>query len=196
MPKRVDHFARRMEIAEAAAKLVADGGLELLTFRELAATSGFSKGVLEHYFENKQALMGGALAWLNHCFENRAETLTHGELGIAAIRGRIEAVMPLTRSVRDEWKVRLVFWGLAAVDSDLRRQQAQRMKQTVELFRADLEWAESSGEIAPLEDVAQSARHLTNTLVGICISALHQPGFYDRKQLLKELESLLQSIYP
>ena len=55
MPKIVDHEARRREISAAAAALIAKGGLEAVTFREIAQASGYSKGVVEHYFENVES---------------------------------------------------------------------------------------------------------------------------------------------
>ena len=131
MPKIVDHEARRFELSAVAASLIAQGGLEAATIREIAQTSGHSKGVVEHYFENKEELISGALAWANHCYEQRVEKATAGMSGIRALRRRIEATLPLNKNTRDEWKVRLVFWSMAAVQPELRRQQERRFLKAV-----------------------------------------------------------------
>jgi len=78
MPKIVDPIARRNEISAIAAKLIAQGGLEAATIREIAHSSGYSKGVIEHYFENKEEIISGALAWANACFQQRVAKLTDG----------------------------------------------------------------------------------------------------------------------
>ena len=54
MPKIVDHEARRSAISTAAAGLIAARGMEAATIREIARVSGYSKGVVEHYFVDKE----------------------------------------------------------------------------------------------------------------------------------------------
>ena len=78
MPKIVDQQARRAELSSIAAGLIAVGGLEAATIREIARASGFSKGVVEHYFDDKQELISAALAHTNFCFEERVRELTEG----------------------------------------------------------------------------------------------------------------------
>lgn len=65
MPKIVDHEARCRDICAAAARVIAQGGLEAATIRDIAAASGYSKGVVGHYFDGKAELISGALDWSN-----------------------------------------------------------------------------------------------------------------------------------
>ena len=44
MPRQVDHDARRLEVAEVAARLIAQVGVERVTVRELAKAAGYSTG--------------------------------------------------------------------------------------------------------------------------------------------------------
>lgn len=50
MPKIVDHDQRRRELAEAAWKVITEVGIDGATTREIARASGYSTGVLAHYF--------------------------------------------------------------------------------------------------------------------------------------------------
>ena len=194
MPKVVDHEARRYEISGVAAGLIARGGLEAATIREIARSSGFSKGVVEHYFDNKEELISGALAWANRRYEDRVSSATVGRAGLSALRKRVEATLPLTDAMRDEWKVRLIFWGMAAIDPVLRREQARRLDRAVEHFEADLRCAADRGEIGAIEDYAGAARHLLNMTTGICTAALHQRQLYKRDFLVQEVEYLIERL--
>lgn len=191
MPKVVDHEARRDEISAIVAGLIARGGLEAATIREIARSSGYSKGVVEHYFDNKEALISGALGWVNRCYEERLAQATEGITGLAALRKMIEATLPLTRQVRDEWKVRLVFWGIAAIDPVLRRQQGKRLDHAIERYEAHLRSAAEHGEIPEIRDYSMTARHLLNLTSGICTAALHQRQGYTREFLLREIDYVI-----
>lgn len=191
MPKVVDHAARRREISSVAACLIAKGGLEAATFREIARESGYSKGVVEHYFENKEELISGALAWANRQYIERAQQATAGLEGLAALRQRIEATLPLTQETRNEWKVRLVFWSMAAIHSELRKQQEERSNRTVDLFCEDLEAAAAMGEIERPAEIRDTARRLGNMIFGISTAALHQGSLYNRDYLLREADFLM-----
>ena len=57
MPKRVDHARQRRELAATAAAVVADAGLEQTTLRAVAARHGCTKGMVQHYFADKDALL-------------------------------------------------------------------------------------------------------------------------------------------
>lgn len=60
MPKKVDHTERRERIAEAIWRLAADGGLDALTMRTVAATAGITLSRLQHYFPTKDDLLAFA----------------------------------------------------------------------------------------------------------------------------------------
>lgn len=194
MPKVVDHEARRDEISAIVAGLIADGGLEAATIREIARSSGYSKGVVEHYFDDKEALISGALSWVNRCYEERLAHATGGLTGLPALRKMIEATLPLTEQVRNEWKVRLVFWGMAAIDPTLRRQQSKRLDRAIETYEAHLRTAAEHGEISEVGNYAKAARHLLNMTTGICTAALHQRQRYTRDFLLQEIDHVIDGI--
>lgn len=190
MPKVVDHEARRFEISGVAARLIARGGLDAATIREIARESGYSKGVIEHYFVNKDELIDGALAWANSQYEQRVTKATRGLRGMAALRKRIESTIPTTKSMRDEWKIRLVFWSMAAIEPKLRARQQQRFNLAVERFESDLCNAIADSEISPETDTRTEARHLVNLITGISTAALYNHSLYTREFLRQEIDML------
>lgn len=194
MPKIVDHDARRREISAIAAKLIAAGGLEAATFREVAVSSGYSKGVIEHYFGNKDALIGAALDWANHNYVQRVAASTKNLSGLQALRNRMEAILPLNKKVRDEWKVRMVFWSEAAINTTMRTGQSKRFELAVQMYRADLERAAALGEIPRQSNCEAQAERLFMGVIGACTLSLYNGSRYGETFLLAEIEHLLSKV--
>ncbi len=57
MPKVVDGDERRVELANAAIRVIARAGLGAATVREVAAEAGWTTGGLTHYFADKRELL-------------------------------------------------------------------------------------------------------------------------------------------
>jgi len=191
MPRIVDHEQRRAEITEAAALLIAEGGLEAATIREIARRSGHSKGIVEHYFDGKQELIEAALGWANQRYIERAERATRGIRGLAALRARLCATIPATSALKAEWRVRLLFWSQAAIDPELRRQQAARTRDAIESFAADLEDARDLGEISPSAPLDRLARHVLFSAAGLSCAILHNPRAYPKSLVAEEIDVIV-----
>ena len=194
MPKVVDHEARRREITQIAIELIADSGLEAASIREIAKAAGYSKGVVEHYFDNKEAIISAALALLNDNYGVRADNASAGLRGLAAIRRRVEATLPLTEEIRREWKVRLVFWSMASIDKTLKKQQGARLRRAGDHFAAHFQEAIEDGELTPRATAKDYGRRLVNATTGIAIGALHNPAYSKRDFLLTEIDNLIESL--
>ncbi len=61
MPKIVDHDERRLALADAVLALIAREGISAVTTRAVAEESGWSTGVLNHYFGSRHELLLAAL---------------------------------------------------------------------------------------------------------------------------------------
>lgn len=61
---RVDHAARRAQIADGLVRVVARAGLHAVTMRSVAAEAGVSLRLVQYYFETKTQLLAGALRHL------------------------------------------------------------------------------------------------------------------------------------
>ena len=194
MPKIVDHAARRAEITEVVVRLISEGGMEAATIREIANHSGYSKGVVEHYFDGKEELISAALELVNIRYGERAEQVNNSLRGLAAIRECLRITLPMTTELRSEWKVRLVFWSLAATDASLRQQQGQRFEKAVEQFAHLFQQAVEDGEIALRETPEVMGRRIVNTVSGMSVAALHSDTFGDEAFLEGEIDALMDEL--
>lgn len=94
-PRQADQ--RRTALIEAAQKLFVEKGYEATTMDEIAASAGFAKGTLYHYFANKAEL----LQTLRAVFESEV---------MKRIKTRVD------RCERDDWPGRIRAWIEGAVD--------------------------------------------------------------------------------
>jgi AcrR family transcriptional regulator len=104
--RKVDHDLRRLEVAEAAAKLIAREGLGGLTTRALAKSMGCSIGVLSHYFNSKEEIVQAAFNWADTRIDERMEEALGQNPTIDSFIPVIEAGLPLDESRDIEWRVR------------------------------------------------------------------------------------------
>jgi len=124
MPRVVDHDERRREIGAAVCKVVAEQGMDAATVRSVAASSGWSTGVLSHYFDDKTDLLLYALSYVADAAARRmrpAAAMAPHE----ALRCVVHAALPLDDARRIEWRVWLSFWGKASSDRRLLAEQAR-----------------------------------------------------------------------
>ncbi|MGA5171003.1 MULTISPECIES: TetR/AcrR family transcriptional regulator [Streptomyces] len=71
MPKKVDHEARRLEIAEALWRIASTRGLDGVSLRDVAAEADISLGRLQHYFRTKDEMLLFALRHINSLADQR-----------------------------------------------------------------------------------------------------------------------------
>jgi AcrR family transcriptional regulator len=194
MPKKVDHEQRRSMIASAAAHCIAEQGLQGATMRAIALRSGVSKGIVEHYFADKDAVIAAALDQMNVRYIRREQRLTAGLTGLKALRARLNAILPLNTESREEWKIRLCFWSVAAIEPSHRREQQKRLALTRKRYQGDLEAAVKTGEIRTEADLTRLAGDLTVFMAGACCGALLDSRYYSARHLRELIERTLHTL--
>jgi AcrR family transcriptional regulator len=96
MPKIIDHNQRREEIAQQVNSLISEKGIESTTIRAICRRSGFSTGVLAHYFENREAMLIYVFEWhMRHVYK-RLESLENIETidGSVLLTRAVEMLLP------------------------------------------------------------------------------------------------------
>lgn len=195
MPKIVDHDEQRAEIAACAAQYIARRGLETLSLRNVAGAHGCSKGMVQHYFADKEELLHGALLHVNKQYESRERAATEGVEGIARLEKRLLVILPLDTALREEWVVRLAFYARAA---QVPRMQAYLMSHVAAALRegvADLRHAQRAGEIRKGGNLSRAYRMIIATVAGIAVSEVVSPRVLQpatQKRMLRDAISILR----
>ncbi|WP_026734873.1 TetR/AcrR family transcriptional regulator [Fischerella sp. PCC 9605] len=165
---------RRIEVAQAAWRVIVREGLDRASMRAIAQELGCSTGVVTHYFRDKEEL---TLFALEQVFENVLEHMkacAKGRQGIDRLEQMIFAALPLEDIDRADWKVWVAFLGYSIGREHLVQEHRKRYDllrqiicqeladlQTAKLIRADLDLTlEASALIALVDGIG--------TLVVIC----------------------------
>jgi AcrR family transcriptional regulator len=73
VPKKVDHEARRTELAEALWRLTRAHGWEAISLRKVAAEAGVSMGMVQHYFTTKDEMLRFAMEMISEDVKARIQ---------------------------------------------------------------------------------------------------------------------------
>ena len=191
MPKIVDHDERREKIVEIVADMLATVGSEKTTIREIARQSGYSRGFIEHYFHNKEELITKTIRWINERSLARADVALEGKAGLAALKIFCELSLPMTAEVRNEWKIRMQFWGMAAVSDEHRREQSKRIHVSEKIILKYLEQAQFAGELEAGIDLLPLAHSLLHRLYGLGCNAILRPTYFTRQRQTQALNHIM-----
>ena len=169
MPKVVNHDERRGAIAAAAARTIAEVGIDSVTMGDLARRAGCTVGALPHYFANKDEILIAALRHVHETVRARASA--------RALSSKLDpievwlSVLPSTAEQRREWRVWLAFAGRAAYSdvlaAEFRARYAQGHADTTMMLRA----LQSTGELPRQLDLDAASESITTMIDGLGMRA-------------------------
>jgi AcrR family transcriptional regulator len=176
MPKIVDRDEQRRAIAAQAAQWIAKHGLETLSLRNVATAYGCSKGMVEHYFLDREELLMGALLHVTNEYEGRVRDATAGATGLQRVERRFSVILPLNEALRDEWVVRLSFYARAALDSKMQRYLRDHVDNALRHGTRELRESQKQGEISAGVNLVVAYRTIMALVAGIAVSEVVSPG--------------------
>ncbi len=175
MPKKVDHEARREELVLAAWRVIAARGIDEVTIREIARESGYSSGVLAHYFENKDDLLAHALRLSHTRIRKRYDAEIETPVAADALRAILLDNLPLDEQRELETRIEMSFWARALRNEALHEIQQRESETLRSLLRELLDKAQTEGAIAPGHDREVALELLGAMIDGISLHALLYP---------------------
>ncbi len=171
MPLIVDREARRREVAHIATRLIAVNGLEGASVREIARAAGCSTAVVSHYFHDKRELM---LFVYREAMRETIERARRRRDRGGDLAYCLDAILPLDRRRRDNWKLWFAFWGMAIADPLFMAEQRQRGREARALFAELI--CTTPGTDAASEEVREfAARRLLVAVSGLATQATYDP---------------------
>lgn len=193
MPKIVDREERREEVLEAAWRIIARQGIDALSLRDLAAESGYSTGVVAHYFKDKDDVVRSALMRVWRQESARIRRRTSSLSGLAALDAIAAEVLPLGEQRTMEMSVWVSFWARAIGDDGLAAEQQRYYAEWKALLRKHLREASENGEIAECDSDGEAAR-LAGLIDGIGIQALLEPAQFKGNRALRLVREYLRRL--
>uniref|UniRef100_B8HZ15 Transcriptional regulator, TetR family n=1 Tax=Cyanothece sp. (strain PCC 7425 / ATCC 29141) TaxID=395961 RepID=B8HZ15_CYAP4 len=135
---------RRIEVTQAAWRVIIREGLDRTSMRAIAQELGSSTGVITHYFRDKEELI---LFALEQVFENALEHMQEvakGRQGIDRLEQMIFTALPLEEIDKADWKVWIAFLGYSIGRKYLiqkHRRRYERLRQILHQEFTDLQAA-------------------------------------------------------
>jgi len=179
MPPRagVHEAARRAQVLRAARACIVAQGYERVTVRDVAAAAGVSTGTVVHYFGDKDSVLEAALLGK---VQDTGLALRAALAGASSARERlerlVEASLPASDEVRDEWRLWLTFWGEATRNERLRAVSERQHRRWTAFLARIIADGVAAGEFAPVE-VDAAAAQLAALIDGLAVQAtLGNPG--------------------
>lgn len=191
MPKYVDHHARRLQVTEVAAEIVAARGVEALTVRAVAAATGFSTAVVSHYFLDKRDLLRSTFRAAANRSTSRFESAATADR--RSVVSCLSALLPLDDDSRRDWRVFVAFWGTAASDIELAVEQRDRVRSArgrIEHVVAELMNAPGDPELRLV------ARSLLTLVQGIATQAVFDPADWTPRRQSEQLRLGVAALLP
>jgi AcrR family transcriptional regulator len=189
MPKVVDHLERREELLEAVWRVLARDGLHGTTIRSIANETGWSAGVLAHYFTDKEDILVSALHLSHERIGARWEEKLEGLEGLAALRELVMDNLPLDDERELETKLELILWDRSVASDEIQTALSHRGHPTlIERLEKLVAEAQAAGEIAADEPSGEVAERLLGLIDGLSLRALLQPKRFTRERLAVLME--------
>jgi AcrR family transcriptional regulator len=182
MPKDVDHDARRAELLEAVWRVVARDGLERATVRVIAKETGWSTGVLAHYFADKDEILVSALHLMYERIAVRWTAKLEGLSGIEALHELVLDNLPLDDERELETKFLMNYWSRAIREGDGVPRPERRGPQLIDLLSDLVREAQQAGEIRGDDEPEDVAEGLLALIDGFSLHALLDPQRLTRER--------------
>jgi AcrR family transcriptional regulator len=172
MPKEVDHGQRREELLEAVWRVIARDGMEGATMRAIAKETGWSTGVLAHYFGDKDDIIGSALRLAYERIAARWDAKLEGLSGIAALHELVLDNLPLDEERELETKLLMNYWSFAMRGQDGTPPPRRRGPLLIDLLAQLVAEGQEAGEIRSDEAPEDIAERLLGLIDGFSLHAL------------------------
>ena len=190
MPKVVNHGQRRDEIALAACQVVAQHGFEQATVVRIARASGYTTGMLAHYYESKQEIILAALRLMLLRIEQRLTREREGDE--ADLLDVLSEALALDEQRFAECAFWMAFWGQVSADQKLKRLNIWVHREYRRLFARCLQthWPEWQVWSAAVRD--QVLRSVMTFMNGLTAGAVTSPRDWPAGKQVEQLRLQLE----
>ena len=162
---------RRAQVLRAARQCIVSLGYEHATMRDIAEAAGVSTGTLVHYFGDKESVLEAAL------LEKIQDTgiafraaLEGAQTAWERLERLIDASLPTTDEVRDEWRLWITFWGEATRNERFLAISERQHGRWTRFLARILRGGVSAGEFASLDPDA-TATQIAALIDGFAVQA-------------------------
>jgi AcrR family transcriptional regulator len=182
MPRIVNHDDRRRQICDALLDIVAELGMTGATIRAVAERSGWSTGVIGHYFQNRQDLLLGGLRRAAEILAEHNGRVLSTLSGLQALEQILEGSVPLDRRRLALSRIFFFFFVEAMTDQAVRREVETYLIGWRKSVSIAMRRAQQDGDIPANVDRREIAKDLVGLVDGLSMHALVDSDVMTRLQ--------------
>ena len=188
MPRVVDHDQRRLDIVEAAWRVIERVGVEKATLRDIASEMGLSIGSVTHYFVTKDDLLGYAFQRVSElAFASIEKAVAGARPGLPRLMFSLERMLP-AGGRKAGLLVSLSFWGHAVTNpalGEIHRAAYARWRGYVKRY---LQEAIELGEVDADVDVDVMVPALVGMVDGLLVAYSLEPKRFAKVSPMRVFE--------
>jgi AcrR family transcriptional regulator len=190
MPRHVHRRARRRQVVEIAAELIAEGGLDAVTFRDVAAAADCSTGIVSHYFRNKRDLLFEVYR------SSSARPAVEPVLADDPTRlpEALLMLLPITHQRELVWRVYFAFWGKAIGDEALALEHAERVRDSQRMLAKAVRALQDRGQVHSGMDAELAGQQLVSFVIGTAAQAVFDPEDWPPERQSQAMAEALRSL--
>ncbi|MDJ0592273.1 MAG: TetR/AcrR family transcriptional regulator [Pleurocapsa sp. MO_226.B13] len=173
---------RRIEVSEAAWKVIVREGLDRTSMRAIARELDCTTGVVTHYFRDKQELILFALHQVTEKLKQAMEEVAEQPVSVDRLIEMLCAFLPLDNERQEILKVWVAFLGYAVGRESLMLEHQTSAGQLREIIIQELKTLLSAKKIHQDIDPAVEANTLLALVNGIALDSLIQEKCLSPKQ--------------
>ena len=144
--------ARRDQMLVASAHLIAERGFTETRIADVAERVGASPALVIYYFGTKDSLLTEALRWSERAFYAAVEEMLRQTPSLGSrIENLVEACLPESKDVPDDWGLWFDLWAQAFRHPGVKKDRAELDQQWRDLVSRVVAAGVEAGEIEPLD---------------------------------------------
>lgn len=179
---------RRQNILHHASQVIARQGVEGCSFAELSEATGFSIGMIQHYFRHRERLIGAAVEYrIDESLAEWQRIYDQGTNAVERLHDLLTFSIQSDTPFEEAWGFWLQIYAAAHKNSEIRDSVAAVWTSWRGLFVRALEEAVDEKLIQPAIDIDEVATLLLATIDGLAIQALNGVHSFTPAEMIETL---------
>lgn len=165
---------RRASILHHASQVIARSGVEGCSFAELSESTGYSIGMIQHYFRHRDRLIGAAVEYrIEESLAEWQRIYDRGDNALERLHDLLTFAIQGDTPFEEAWGFWLQIYAAAHKNAEIRESVASVWNSWRGLFVRALEEAADEKLLQPSIDINELATLLVATVDGLAIQALN-----------------------
>ncbi len=160
---------RRVQLKEAAYRLISRKGYGAVSIRDIAKEANMSTGLVHYYFKNKEDLLLNILSMMNQKLKSRTmRVLTKAESPVEKLRLFIDLAFSQINDEKEYYHVVIDFWSMAGRNERMRKANAKLFESYIDVCSLILREGVERGDFRDL-DIDYMATLILSLIQGVII---------------------------